>query len=63
MTFIGPPHLGQRERSGESSVEEFYCHPEHRDARTYFDGDVVPRHPGLCSDPRVEALREIWPKS
>src|SRR6202041_349724 len=25
MTFIGPPHLGQRQRSGQSSVEEACC--------------------------------------
>jgi hypothetical protein len=25
MTFIGPPHLGQRQRSGQSSVEQACC--------------------------------------
>ena len=25
MTFIGPPHLGQRQRPGESAVEEACC--------------------------------------
>src|SRR5207244_4898470 len=25
MTFIGPPHLGQRQRLGQSSVEEACC--------------------------------------